>query len=530
MNTYNASDFHNDKDSGQKVLSGMKSFFHSSLEIRFKSFFLMTVIFLFLPIAIFFMGYLRPLPGILFTTVLVTLVVFSVRDCRRDAEKALVMENDSLSVPMWFLFGTIFFAVAVTIVTGVGEFVWSTYDHAFRRAILRDLISYKWPIVYDPSTQSNPEVVKLLGITKPQGFVYYFTYWMPAALTGKLFGFNFANVFLVLWNAFGIFLTLIGMCFFCRRTTMAAWFTYLCFDGMTFIPNLVHGIIPYSTLRWLEGYVPHMEFVSNYSNICNVFNQVIPCYLIVVLIMLSRNNRNTGLLGGAMFAYSPWATIGMIPIALVGLFRKKVRAGSIRQSVLNLLSPGNLIFPTLALVVFGSFYESNSNAVEISGFTWKFYSNIGDYLLCYLVLIIIEIVPVALLALLGNRKNPFYWVSVGTLLVFPLYRISLQNDFLMRGTMPALFVLCILFCAAIPEYFKRKVLSRVVLFSCVAMSYVAVSMGVCVLAASFGSQKWPNDDIVSLGNISTTEYVYTIKDQFFVEEYEDSFFFTYLAK
>jgi hypothetical protein len=67
--------------------------------------------------------------------------------------------------------------------SGIGGFGLQNWDFNFRNAVLHDLVDYSWPVVY------------------PQGriLLYYFTYWLPAALAGKIFGWFGANIFLFVW-------------------------------------------------------------------------------------------------------------------------------------------------------------------------------------------------------------------------------------------------------------------------------------------------------------------------------------------
>ena len=146
------------------------------IKISYKLFFTLAVIYLALPVAIFFLGYLKLVLGLIFSAVLIAAVFLAVRDCTKNADGNKLELKSDISFPLSFIIAAIVFAFAVTITNGVGEYVWAPFDHAYRRAILNDLINYKWPIIYDPATQSNPEVREILNLQNNQGFVYYFTY------------------------------------------------------------------------------------------------------------------------------------------------------------------------------------------------------------------------------------------------------------------------------------------------------------------------------------------------------------------
>ena len=50
----------------------------------------------------------------------------------------------------------------------------------------------------------------------------------------------------------------------------------------------------------------------------------------------------------------------------------------------------------------------------------------------------------ALLLFKENRKNYLYWITIAALSVYPRFSMGLYNDFTMRTSIPALFVLMIL--------------------------------------------------------------------------------------
>ena len=226
----------------------------------------------------------------------------------------------------------------------------------------------------DYSTQTNPEVIKIFGMAAGErAFSYYFVYWLPAALIGKLFGFGAANAALFIWNSIGIFLGFTAMCAVSKRASYAMPFLYVFFAGLDVIPNIVHFFTGYDAWLWLEGWVPGISYVADFTELANVFNQIVPCFLIMALLLMSHNMRSAGLTGGLLFAYSPWAVFGLIPIIIGMAFRKEMRSGSVKTDLKNIFTPVNIVSAIILLVLFGSYYMSNSGAVSFRGFTWTFY-------------------------------------------------------------------------------------------------------------------------------------------------------------
>ena len=523
---------------------------NKNIRISYKLFFTLAVIYLTLPVVIFFLGYLKILFGILFTAVISFALFLAVRDCTSDPEGKKSGLKEDISFPLKFLVIAFVFALLLTITNGVGEYTWGPFDHAYRRAIFNDLINYKWPVIYDPATQTNPEVVAKLNISGNQGFVYYFTYWLPSAVIGKLFGFNAGNITLILWNSAGIFLTLIGMCKYIRKASYGTFFMFLCFSGLDVIPYFINQFHPYNGWAWIDGWVPYVSFISNFNNLENVYHQAVPCYLIVTLILLSLNNRSLGFTASLMFAYSPWATIGLLPIALARLFSGDLKASGKKQYALNIFTYNNLAIPVLMLFSYGSFYGAKSGALHMQGFLWEFYGgNILMFIIVYILLFVIEVLPSLVFVCKRHKKDPMLWSAVAVLLILPFYFMSEGNNLAMRGSMPALFILCIFMAEKIAEFTteddklrnskkKERLGTKAMLvraaFSLViiGMTYVTYYMITTIYPMTFLSDERFTDSIVSFGNIAHNEsdFVEVIQDQFFVESPENTFFFKYLAK
>ena len=289
--------------------------------------------------------------------------VLSVRDCSRDQEKKLLSPDETaIKIPVSYLIGFAVTAVAVSFVSGVGEFIFTLNDHPYRRAIINDLVNYKWPVIYDYSTQTNPEVIKEIGRTSGSyAFMYYFTYWLPSALIGKLFGSVAANVAIMIWNAVGIFLTFTGMSKVIGRAGFMVPFVYICFAGLDVLPNIVHTFVEWKSYIGIEVWIPVLAYMSNFAELTSVFHQCVPCWLIVTMIMISFNTRSIGLLGGMLLTYSPWGVIGLFPLALVRTFSKPLSfwytVRSIWATVLQYLIPdssGNsrMVRDRLSLYIF----------------------------------------------------------------------------------------------------------------------------------------------------------------------------------
>ena len=499
------------------------------------------ILFLTIPLFIFFLGYLRLAVGIPLTLIFAGIVFYAVSDCLNNAEGRKLDRSDTdIKIPVSYLIGFAVTALAISFISGVGEYIYTLQDHQFRRAILRDLINYDWPVIYDYSTQTNPEVVQIFGIAAgKRAFSYYFLYWMPAALAGKVFGFGFGNFVLFIWNSIGIFLSLITASAVIKKFTAWVPFFFVFFSGLDVIPNIVYSYTEYSGWRWFEGYFTSMSYVSNFRELASVYNQMVPCFLIMAALLLAYNTRSMGLTAGILFAYSPWAVFGILPLVAALLFGKKHRASKLSRTMFNTFSPVNIASAFLLLAIFGSYYTSNANAVGYKGFAWTFFDNQVLFIPAYMIFIALEVLPFVILLYKREKKNPVFWAAFASLLIIPLYQISENNDLSMRGSMPALFFFCILLSGFIAEVMDEKntpktkkgwIKSAAIMLTVILMTFTTLLNLFVIFGSIITGAESDIEDIGSFGNINKAQYAEVIQEQFYAEGYEDSFFYRYFAR
>ena len=517
------------------------------ISISLRSFMGICTIYLTLPVIIFFLGWIKTPVALPASALMILCAVLFVREVTRKPEGGYLdnslQNGTSFRFDIRYLVIIVIAALAITVISNIGEYVWGSTDHAYRRAIFRDLTDYEWPVYYDLTKQSDPVINGYLKDTTV-AFSYYFTYWMVPAAAGKVLGFSIGNIILVIWSALGISLTFMGMSWALRRQTYAAVVAMLIFSGLDMIPYFYYEFIgTKQDWMWLEGYTQHIVYISNINNLLNVFNQCIPCWLITVMFMMTRNGRGAGFLGALMFPYSPWATIGLVPIALWALLRKESRTGTVSGYLKNIFTLANILPPFIVLFIYAPMYMANSNATSVSGSTLGFYGSIGKLLTGYLAVILIEIVPASILLWKDWRKNTLFYVVIATLLVMPFYKISYQNDFTMRGAMPEFFVLTVMLAGTVSRVVLKetsrktrplkdtlKLIGGAVLL--LAMAFVCFQQLLITFVSTFDGSRRFNEDIYSFGDMRNPDYHYyeIVDEQFFVYDYEDTFFYKYLAR
>ncbi len=518
------------------------------IRISCRSFFAVSAGFLLLPVLMFLVCYLKLYIGIPAAILMAGAFVFAVKDsCKGKDGKLLEKGETTIVIPLGYLIGYFIFAMVIAWFSGVGEFVVTFNDHHYRSAILNDLVNYRWPVVYDYSTQTNPEVISYFGNSSYSGaaFVYYFTYWMPAALIGKLMGVMAARIALIIWTGIGIFLTLIGMTKYIGRASFTVPFCYVCFGGLDALPNIVHEYIPYTSWNGMERWVPELAYVCNFAELTSVFHQCIPIFLAVTLILIMNNTRSVGFIGALMLAYSPWGVLGLVPVALTSVFRKEMRGKDAKAVLKDLFTVQNIVSCALMLFIFGALYLSNSSSVSDKGFILKYISNPVVCILVYIAFIAIEVLPFALILYKSEKKNALFIASVIELCLIPLYKVSFENDFCLRCSMAPRFILCVFLARFLKDLYdadkiivarkikrKKKDVVRMALtvLVTIVMIYPAFTMAFYIGGSTLTGESTAADGVGSFGNINNEEHLWNCTHNYMCEGYEDTFFFKYLVR
>ncbi len=236
-------------------------------------------LYLLLPFIIFCLGWLR-LSIALPTTVLMLWVLWRLWSPKRRPELAKgsldFEENDQVqNREILHIILAILLTGLWVFLSGVGGYAFQNWDHHWRNAVLRDLITFDWPVVYS-SPERGP--IKML--------VYYVGYWLPAALTGKLLGWKFANLTLFLWTWLGVLLVTLHFGLKLKTSSLKAILLLIAFSGMDALGALVFAR-DYPTLwppvQHLEIWGGNLQYSSFTTQLFWVFNQAVPAWLCIAM-------------------------------------------------------------------------------------------------------------------------------------------------------------------------------------------------------------------------------------------------------
>ena len=432
----------------------------------------LSVLYLTLPLVVFAYGWLRYPISFIILSILLFFIIIVFHDIAPSFSSIYVKywaSNDKIDQKRLLVkLRVVFVVIAIwLLLSGIGGFGYQTTDYLASNALLKDLIERPWPLTTEWSSRTVP-------------VVYYLGWYLPAAVTGKLFGWVFANIFILVWAFFGVTLSFgwfINLCAVQNITSRKLLVTLSVFclaGGLDFVGYYflrgnsfdIYNVFP------LDGW-SFLQYSSNTTLIYWVPQHTIPAWLITGLVMNCifgrwSNIKYLGMgLAGSLLS-SSFSVMGIFPYLLVLLaviWRK--RRWKLLFSVQNVSS--NLLAIPVAIVVI--LYLSSNKVSFPIGFLWTF----TDSSLVYwgwLEFLFIEIGFLSISILIGIWINystsfikPDSIYHYNTILAFldkrygmsglrlilisvtmmllaflPAYKMGYADDFVMRASIPALFI------------------------------------------------------------------------------------------
>ena len=177
-----------------------------------------------------------------------------------------------------------------------------------RNAILHDLIDYDWPVKYH--YDEDDLIYNIVG--ENGRLSYYFSYWLPSALIGKVTNFNVASLASFIYQFF-----LLGLFYFLLSRLLnknSIWFLVVvcCFSGLDIIGTyILNPTYDFSLGNHIDTWGAPFAYSSNITQLFWVFNQALPSWIITLLFLNAKNFKNIGLLIVLSLSFSPFRTIGV---------------------------------------------------------------------------------------------------------------------------------------------------------------------------------------------------------------------------
>ena len=401
-----------------------------------------TWLYLILPFIIFCMGWLR----LTIALPLVAIILWVVWQ--------ILKQTPADQSPIHFSRSTFYLLLAAGIwvfFSGVGGYAFQNWDHHWRNAVLHDLISYDWPVVYSAPDKGPINVL-----------IYYLGYWLPAALAGKLLGWKFANFILFLWTWLGVVLTVLHLNLKLKTSLLKTILLFIFFSGMDVLGTLFFAQ-EYPTL-WppithLEIWSGSLQYSSFTTQLFWVFNQAVPAWLCIALILESGSSLSDRqgqaiqitqkiFIWALCFFFAPLASIGLFPYLLIEWIRRTDFKKPFKNIRFDLLFASAIVF-----IISYLFFSSNPAAQERGFQSIALKDFLGFFLLEGGIFWL----------LLAPRlwRDP-RWVVTGLLLCcIPFIQFGSGRDFVMRASIAPLLYLMIM----VGETIFQKTSNRILLFA-----------------------------------------------------------------
>ena len=384
-----------------------------------------TWIYLALPFILFCMGWLR----LSIAVPIVALILWVIYQLIKYVPDSKTTSHFLLSTFYLLLFTGLW-----VFLSGVGGYTFQNWDHHWRNAVMRDLITYNWPVIYS-SPEQGP--VKML--------VYYVGYWLPSALVGKVFGWEAANFFLFLWTWLGVFLVVIHLCkgvVAAPMRTIQYALLLIFFSGMDALGAILFAKdypALWPPIQHLEIWAGTLQYSSFTTQLFWVFNQAVPAWLCIVLILESDRQEQTPALqiNSKIFAWSlcfffaPLASIGLFPYLLIEWLKQMDFKNPFKHIRFDLL------FASIIVVIISYLFFSSNTAAQERGIQPL---ALKDFLAFFLLDGGILWVVLAVV----RWRDPRWMVTGALLALMPFIQLGSGRDFVMRASIAPLFYLMIM--------------------------------------------------------------------------------------
>lgn len=332
--------------------------------------------------------------------------------------------------------------IIINVMSGAGGLFYQNWDYHGRNAIFRDLIENSWPVKYDYSGfQYESSIFGTEGILN-----YYFAFWLPGALIGKIFGFKIANLFMLLWQTIGVILFFYYVFRLMRNCKYRYFFVFIAFGGLNVIGHIIMNshwglpITPIGTAH-IDTSMGTFCMSSFITQLFWVFNQSIPAWIAVTLFLQQKDYRTCGFFFALLVPFGPFPMLGFLYLIFSYIiFGKKLDSFINLKRIKELITIENFFacLSVLPIVFMYTLNESKKGMFIIDAIK---NGTIKEMLFCYTMFVLLEFLVYIIII---NKKN--YKPLIMCFIYFaiaPLFYIG-GADLGNRSTIPLLIVLYIL--------------------------------------------------------------------------------------
>lgn len=418
------------------------------MKINRKILTIVTLCYIYLPIFFFFVGWTNVSVALIsLVASLICIYRFIKSDVVKTAKTYEIIIN-----PVVFIVGFAFL-VFIGIFAGWGRFTLQTGDWLKHDAVLCDLVKRPWPVLYDNDGERSM-------------LAYYIAQYLVPAAIGKITGsVRVAEIILLVWNEIGlvlVYLHLLEVLVIVEPVKQLSTVLILpLFSVPLWFSEVILGVfVSDNRVGQAEWFYRSGDILLQYSNnstlLQYVFPQALSAWIIMMLFLEYKENIEYYLLlmfPGVLFATFPF--LGIVSFAGIYGIADLIRNRDLKKWISKIVSVENILILLTQGIVFALYFLGNVLAPKPSDIGFKLVDYSGLWAV-YFVFVIVNVLIYGFVLYKDNKSNIVYYVSIGTLVILPFFRMGRYNDLGMRSSIPALFVLMVMVIKYFNEHFEGK--------------------------------------------------------------------------
>ena len=418
--------------------------------MRRDTLFIATVGFLALPNVIFAFGWLK----LGLALVVAAVVVACLRDIWGRSK------TDAPRLSAWACCFVLALAAFWTCAGGIGELNAQTSDYIKHNLVFHDLIVESWPVVYARADLGDPLLC------------YYLAYYLPPSLLGKVFGLQHAAAFSLVWGLLGVTLAFAWICRLGRPRGPIVLALFTLVDGFCWLPGLYPlaqriGLLPgtangewWHSNNFVEnfwsfgGLHTRLQFQCEPSLLMWTPQHTLGAWLgaaCALHCVLERQPRHILLVNAAVFLWSPFVGLGLLPFTAAACLRQP------RQT----WSWPNVVGGVALAAPVGLYFQAHLPQ-QYAGLLFSTFSGVTDWLRYLFFLVLAVGIFWAGLRLIHRRYGvlsqtqwQLFWLACAVLVTVTFVFVGRYNDWVMRVSMPASFVFHVTLAASAVALWQR---------------------------------------------------------------------------
>lgn len=412
-----------------------------------------TFVYLAVPYLIFFYGWLHWWLAVPMTVICLLPILWDWK--RSPATSTSIQGQEKITIALWQVAAVSGAALLFVLISGIGGWGWQNPDWEKHNMLLRDLVDQPWPIMYQLDTVQLP-------------LVYYFAYYLPAALIGKAFGWVAANHAILVESWLGFSLALLWGVLLIKRSWWKAALLIGFFAGMDVLGYLLTA--PVASMFLGERLsIYDFEWWSiawNYPSFNHVLfwtpNQGLAGWLAAALIlweMFHHERKYTLWYLGLTALWSPFITFGLLPLVLADwVSEPHTLSAWIRNYGLPNLC-GVLLGSLTGFMYLAKFYPlpPEVSGKITAGFFFALIRDSSELIAAFVLLALFWLLECGLYGILAwklldrddRRSRIALTIGLVYLAILPFFQYGYYNDLLQKASIPALFALAIILGRAV---------------------------------------------------------------------------------